>query len=43
LELTQLLSKRGSLDVDDVILNSLGFLIGYGIYKAIAQYFKTSL
>ncbi|WP_346779373.1 VanZ family protein [Paenibacillus brevis] len=43
LELTQLLSKRGSLDVDDVILNSLGFLIGYGIYKAAAQYFKTSL
>lgn len=33
LELTQLLSRRGSLDVDDVILNSLGFFIGYGIFK----------
>lgn len=41
LELTQLLSRRGSFDVDDVILNSLGFFIGYGIYKAAAQYFKT--
>ncbi|GIO41686.1 hypothetical protein J41TS4_14440 [Paenibacillus apis] len=41
LELTQLLSRRGSLDVDDVILNSLGFFIGYGIYKAAAQYFKS--
>lgn len=33
LELIQLLSRRGSFDIDDLILNSVGFLIGYGIYK----------
>lgn len=32
LEMTQLLSKRGSFDIDDFILNSLGFLTGYGVY-----------
>lgn len=32
LELTQLLSRRGSFDVDDIILNSVGFFIGYWIY-----------
>lgn len=32
LELTQLLSRRGSFDVDDLILNSVGFFIGYWIY-----------
>ena len=36
LELMQLLSKRGSFDVDDFILNSLGFMIGYWIYRIIA-------
>lgn len=34
LELAQLISKRGSLDIDDVILNSLGFWMGYLIYCA---------
>lgn len=34
LELAQLISKRGSLDIDDILLNSLGFLIGYLIYCA---------
>lgn len=29
LEMTQLLLRRGSLDIDDFILNSIGFLIGY--------------
>lgn len=33
LELLQLITKRGSFDVDDLILNSVGFLIGYGIYR----------
>lgn len=28
-ELTQLLSKRGSFDVDDMVLNTLGGLLGY--------------
>ena len=31
LELSQLLSRRGSLDIDDFILNSVGFVIGYGL------------
>ncbi|MNN41754.1 VanZ like family protein [compost metagenome] len=33
LETTQLLTRRGSFDVDDFILNSVGFLIGYGVFK----------
>lgn len=32
LELAQLISRRGSLDIDDIILNSLGFWLGYSIY-----------
>ena len=32
-EMVQLFSLRGSCDVDDVILNVLGAVIGYGIYK----------
>jgi glycopeptide antibiotics resistance protein len=36
LELIQLISRRGSLDIDDFILNSIGFFIGYGIYRTIA-------
>lgn len=32
LESLQLLTKRGSWDIDDFILNTLGFLLGYGLY-----------
>ncbi len=32
LESAQLLSKRGSFDIDDLILNSFGFIFGYGAY-----------
>lgn len=35
LELVQLVSRRGSLDVDDILLNSLGFWIGYWSYLLI--------
>lgn len=35
LELIQMLSRRGSFDIDDLLLNSVGFVIGYGIYKII--------
>lgn len=31
-ELTQLISRTGSFDVDDLILNTLGGLIGYILY-----------
>jgi glycopeptide antibiotics resistance protein len=33
LELLQLVTRRGSFDIDDIILNTLGFFIGYGLYK----------
>lgn len=32
-EVGQLVTRRGSFDVDDYILNILGALIGYGIWK----------
>ncbi|MMZ61620.1 VanZ like family protein [compost metagenome] len=35
LETAQLLTRRGSFDIDDFILNSLGFLIGYAVFKVI--------
>lgn len=34
LELAQMLSLRGTFDVDDVILNTAGAAIGYGICQA---------
>jgi len=37
LELLQLVTKRGSFDVDDLILNTFGFLIGYGIYLKLVK------
>ena len=33
LEMTQLLSRRGSLDIDDFILNTIGFIIGYWLQR----------
>lgn len=35
IEVVQLFSRVGSFDVDDLILNTLGGLIGYWAYKAI--------
>jgi len=35
LEILQLLTKRGTCDVDDIILNTLGFNIGYFIMNLI--------
>jgi len=32
MELSQLLLRRGSLDIDDYILNSIGFMLGYVIF-----------
>ncbi len=37
LELLQLLTKRGMLDIDDLILNVAGFLIGYGMLALIRK------
>lgn len=32
-ELSQLVLKVGSCDVDDVLLNTLGCCLGYGLYR----------
>ncbi|WP_260405694.1 VanZ family protein [Paenibacillus sp. 598K] len=32
LEVAQLLTRRGSLDIDDFILNTVGYLLGYGVW-----------
>ena len=37
LETAQLISRRGVFDVDDIILNSIGFLTGYAIIKIIKR------
>jgi glycopeptide antibiotics resistance protein len=34
-EVLQLVLKRGSFDVDDILLNTIGFNIGYGINRLI--------
>lgn len=36
-EITQLLTNRGSLDVDDLILNVLGFYIGYALVPLVRK------
>jgi glycopeptide antibiotics resistance protein len=33
LETLQLITRRGTFDVDDIILNSLGFFVGFGLLK----------
>ena len=37
IELLQLFFKRGCADIDDVIHNTLGCVIGYGLYWAVAR------
>lgn len=37
LEMAQLISRRGSLDVDDFILNTIGVTIGYGLLGVIMK------
>lgn len=33
IEVVQLVTRRGSFDIDDFILNMIGALIGFGIWK----------
>ncbi|WP_369693613.1 VanZ family protein [Lentibacillus sp. CBA3610] len=33
IEVIQIVTRRGSFDIDDFILNILGALIGFGIWK----------
>lgn len=40
IEALQLIFKRGFAEVDDVIHNSLGCLIGFGLYKLVALLYK---
>lgn len=40
LELSQLITKRGSFDIDDFILNSVGFTIGYILFKILIKIYK---
>ncbi len=42
IELTQLILRVGSCDVDDMILNTLGGCIGYGIYRLVVRKQKTA-
>lgn len=39
-EVLQFVSRRGVFDVDDLLLNMLGSIIGYGIYKLFFMLFK---
>jgi glycopeptide antibiotics resistance protein len=39
-EVLQLVSRRGVFDVDDLLLNMLGSIIGYGVYKLLFILFK---
>ena len=36
IEITQLISKKGFFEVDDLILNTFGAMIGYAIYRLIS-------
>ena len=42
-ELIQLVFQVGSFDVDDILLNTLGSMIGYGIYRVARVYYRASL
>ena len=37
-ELIQLITKVGSFDVDDIILNTLGGILGYIVYKIVRRW-----
>ncbi len=41
LEVAQLITKRGTFDIDDFILNSLGFTLGYLIYRVLGRWAKS--
>lgn len=44
IEIVQLASHKGVFDPDDIILNTLGCIIGFGIYRAAVKLFtKTDL
>lgn len=42
IEVIQLISSRGCFDLDDVILNGLGTVIGFGIYRVALKLFTNT-
>ncbi len=42
IEVTQLVTRIGSFDVDDLLLNTLGGILGYIIYRIIAGFTRKS-
>ena len=40
LETAQLISRRGVFDVDDILLNTIGFIIGYAMLRRGDNHFK---
>ena len=40
IEVFQLFSAFGAFDVDDILLNCLGAIIGFGCYKALTAFYK---
>ena len=40
LEVTQLITKRGSFDIDDFILNTIGYVFGFMSYKFTFDLYK---
>lgn len=43
IEIIQLLSKRGVFNIDDIIHNTIGGIIGYGIYRLTSMMIRKSL
>lgn len=41
IEVIQLFTRRGSFDVDDLLLNTVGGLLGYAVYKVIRNIGKS--
>ena len=37
IELLQLVTERGYFDYDDIVLNCIGTLIGYGLLRAVEK------
>ena len=40
IEIIQVLTLQGSFDIDDVILNTLGFFIGYGLFVILSLFVR---
>lgn len=43
IEITQFITKRGTFEIDDLINNTMGALIGFGIYLLVDRFILTHL